>query len=75
MSEQSISVTRGNPTEREAAAIAAAIEMHAAELAKPAAGSGEGSELDNWQRAALREGVEARRVIANVWGSAPVGPS
>jgi hypothetical protein len=75
MNERSISVTKGNPSEQEAAAIAAAIDLYAAELNSVVAQSSGNGEANNWQRAALREAVEARRVVANVWGSAPVGPS
>jgi len=75
MSEKSISVTKGNPTEDEAAAIAAAIDLFAAEMSSASAQSAAEDATSNWQRAALREGVEARRVVANVWGTAPVGPN
>ena len=74
MSEKSISVTKGNPTEDEAAAIAAAIDLFAAETSSRADGSESGSVTSNWQRAALREAVEARTVVADVWGTSPVGP-
>lgn len=72
MSNHSISVIKGNPTEEEAAAISAAIDLFGAEMS-PSTQDREGA-LNNWQRAALREAVEARRIVANVWGSAPVGP-
>lgn len=75
MNERSISVTKGNPSQQEAAAIAAAIDLYAAELSSVAAQSSGNGGTNNWQQAALREAVEARRVVANVWGSAPVGPS
>lgn len=75
MSEKSISVTKGNPTEDEAAAIAAAIDLFAAEVSSGPEGSESGASTSNWQRAALREAVEARRVVADVWGTAPVGPN
>lgn len=74
MNEKSISVTKGNPTEDEAAAIAAAIDLFAAETSSTPDGFESISAASNWQRAALREAVEARRVVANVWGAAPVGP-
>ncbi|MFM9043521.1 MAG: acyl-CoA carboxylase epsilon subunit [bacterium] len=74
MNEKSISVTKGNPTEDEAAAIAAAIDLFAAEMTTPAGGSESGSVTSNWQRAALREAVEARMVVADVWGASPVSP-
>lgn len=72
MSEHSISVMRGNPTEEEAAAISAAIDLFASEMS--ASSATETSPQSNWQQAALREAVEARRIVANVWGAAPVGP-
>ena len=72
MSQHSITVTRGNPSEEEAAAIAAAIDLFASEMSTPA--GVEADSQSNWQRAALREAVEARRITANVWGAAPVGP-
>lgn len=75
MSEQSVSVIRGNPSPEETAAVAAAIELYAAELRQVSSAAETGSEMNGWQRAALREGVEARRIVANVWGAAPVGPS
>lgn len=75
MSKRSISVTKGNPSQEEAAAIAAAIDLYAAELSSVATRSSAEGGASNWQKAALREAVEARRVVANVWGSAPVGPS
>lgn len=75
MSERAISVTKGNPSQEEAAAIAAAIDLYAAELSSAADQSATEGRANNWQQAALREAVEARRVVANVWGSAPVGPS
>lgn len=71
-SEHSFSVIRGNPSESEAAAIAAAIDLYVAELE---ADSGKQAQMvSGWQQAALREGVESRVVIADVWGSAPIGP-
>ena len=70
--DHSFAVTRGNPSESEAAAIAAAIDQYVAELEADAKAS---TKIESgWQRAALREGVESRTVIADVWGSAPVGP-
>lgn len=75
MSEKSISVTKGNPTEDEAAAIAAAIDLFAVETSSGPEGPESASSTSNWQRAALREGVEARRVVADIWGTAPVGPN
>ena len=72
MSQHTISAISGNPTDEEAAAISAAIDLFAAEMT-PTARESEGA-LNNWQRAALREAVEARQIVANVWGSAPIGP-
>ncbi len=54
----SISVVPASATEEEAAAIAAALERFLVETAPPP--STAGPELGGWQRAALREGIEAR---------------
>ena len=50
------------PSEDEAAAIAAAVERFRAETA-PAPAGGEGDAIGPWQRAALFEGVSAKRII------------
>jgi hypothetical protein len=53
-------------TPEQAAAIAAAIERFAAEAAPAATGSAEG--VDPWTRAALLEGVGAKRTIQDLEG-------
>ncbi len=53
----------------EAAAIVAALERFLAETAPPPRGDGPGASA--WQRAALEEGVGARRVFGSAWGHAP----
>ena len=55
-------------SEREAAAIVAAMEQFLAETAPPP--SAEGLPGSRWQRAALTEGVSAREVSGRAWGSA-----
>jgi hypothetical protein len=55
-------------SEREAAAIVAAMEQFLAETAPPP--SAEGLPSSRWQRAALTEGVSAREVGRRAWGSA-----
>ena len=67
-----ISIGNGSPSSDEAAAIAAAIGMLAASRA--AATGGEAPAESGWARAALREGVEARRLVADVWGTSPPRP-
>ena len=54
------------PTDEEAAAIAAAIERFLTETAPPPAPVAEGR--NPWQRAAIREGVEARAGFGFEWG-------
>jgi hypothetical protein len=55
------------PSEGEAAAIAEAVERFLAETApSPAAAPEPGA----WQRAAIREGVGARRALGSPWGEA-----
>jgi hypothetical protein len=61
----SISVVPASATEEEAAAIAAALERFLVETAP--APSPSGPRLGGWQRAALREGVEARRDLGGGW--------
>ena len=56
-------------SEREAAAIVAAMEQFLAETAPPP--SAEGLPDSRWQRAALTEGVSARDVGGRAWGSTP----
>ena len=51
----------------EAAAIAAALERFLWETAP----GPRGAEVSRWQRAALREGVEARSGLGSGWGIAP----
>jgi hypothetical protein len=55
-----------NPTEDEAAAIAAAIERFVADTA-PASGD-DGKTLSPWQRAALHEGVGAKTSVVESEG-------
>jgi hypothetical protein len=55
------------PSRGEAAAIAAAIERFVADTMPPPAP--EPPLPSAWQRAALREGVEARFAFASAWGS------
>jgi hypothetical protein len=56
-------------TDAEAAAIVAALEQFLADTAPPPAP--EGRRVSAWQRAALEEGVSARRLSAAAWGHAP----
>jgi len=67
-----ISIGNGSPSSEEAAAVAAAIGMLAAGRAN--ASGGEAPAESGWARAALREGVEARRLVADVWGTSPPRP-
>lgn len=55
------------PSEDEAAAIAAAVERFRVETA-PAPQEGEGDAIGPWQRAALFEGVSAKRIIVESGG-------
>ena len=54
------------PSEEEAAAIAAAIERFLTETAPPPTPLA--GERSPWQRAAIREGVEARAGFGFTWG-------
>jgi hypothetical protein len=56
-------------SEAEAAAITAAIEQFLIDTAPPPANAAPPSA---WQRAALEEGVSARRLRGNGWGSPPL---
>ena len=58
---------RPNPSEDEAAAIAAAIQRFVAETSTPAAGS-QRDAVGPWQRAALVEGVSAKASIEDLEG-------
>lgn len=53
----------------EAAAIVAALERFLADTAPAPAASGPSQSA--WQRAALEEGISARRVSGAAWGQAP----
>jgi hypothetical protein len=64
-----IEVVSGGASESEAAAIAAAIDQFLADTA-PAPGPSE-RPTSAWQRAALEEGISARRVSATGWGHSP----
>ena len=54
------------PSDQEAAAIAAAIERFVAETAPAPASAAEGRNA--WQRAAIHEGVAARAELRSPWG-------
>ena len=58
-------MVHGAATEREAAAIAAAIQQFIAETTPVAV---EGPKQNPWQRAALREGIAARQIEPSGWG-------
>jgi hypothetical protein len=64
-----IEIVSGGASESEAAAIAAAIEQFLADAAPAPAPAGPPASA--WQRAALEEGISARRVSAAVWGHSP----
>jgi hypothetical protein len=55
-----------SPSEDEAAAIAAAVERFVAETAP--APAGEESSVSPWQRAALLEGISAKRAVGDPEG-------
>jgi len=57
------------PSEGEAAAIAAAIELFIADTT-PERPTGPGAQSP-WQRAAIHEGVGARRALGFPWGEPP----
>ncbi len=56
----------------EAAAVVAAVEQFLADTAPPPAA--DGPTVNQWQRAALEEGIAARRLTGNAWGHAPRRP-
>jgi hypothetical protein len=64
-----IELAPGSASDSEAAAIVAALEQFLADTAPAPA---PGAEQSPWQRAALEEGIAARRISGYAWGHSPL---
>ena len=63
----------GGASASEAAAVIAAVEQFLADTAPPSQADEPGA--SGWQRAALEEGIAARRLTGDAWGHAPRRPN